>query len=144
LTGGATAVLEGWRVSTADVDLRFEPDLDELLRELPALKESLGVNIELASPPDFVPELPGWRERSPLVFQEGNVAVHHFDFYSQALSKIERGFGQDLDDVGKMIESGLVAPALLRELYETIEPELYRYPAIDPAAFRRRVEAVLA
>ena len=92
LTGGATAVLEGWRGSTADVDLRFEPDVDELLRELPGLKESLGVNIELASPPDFIPELPGWRERSPLVFQEGNVAVHHFDFYSQALSKIERGF----------------------------------------------------
>jgi hypothetical protein len=143
LTGGATAVLEGWRGSTADVDLRFEPDLDELLRELPALKESLGVNIELASPPDFVPELPGWRGRSPLVFQEGNVAVHHFDFYSQALSKIERGFGQDLDDVGKMIESGLVAPVRLRELYETIEPDLYRYPAIDPAAFHRKVEAAL-
>jgi hypothetical protein len=143
LTGGATAVLEGWRGSTADVDLRFEPDLDELLRELPALKESLGVNIELASPPDFVPELPGWRERSPLVFQEGNVTVYHFDFYSQALSKIERGFGQDLDDVGKMVESGLVAPARLLELYETIEPELYRYPAIDPAAFRRKVKAVI-
>lgn len=136
-------MLEGWRGSTADVDLRFEPDLDELLRELPALKESLGVNIELASPPDFVPELPGWRERSPLVFQEGNVTVHHFDFYSQALSKIERGFGQDLDDVGRMIDSGLVVPARLLELYETIEPELYRYPAIDPAAFRRKVEAVL-
>ncbi len=137
-------MLEGWRGSTADVDLRFEPDLDELLRELPALKESLGVNIELASPPDFIPELPGWRERSPLVFQEGNVSVHHFDFYSQALSKIERGFGQDLDDVGRMIDSGLVAPARLRQLYETVEPELYRYPAIDPAAFRRKVEAALA
>jgi hypothetical protein len=49
LTGGASAVLEGWRGSTADVDLRFEPDLDEMLRELPGLKESLGVNIELAS-----------------------------------------------------------------------------------------------
>jgi hypothetical protein len=137
-------VLEGWRGSTADVDLRFEPDLDELLRELPALKESLGVNIELASPPDFVPELPGWRERSPLVFQEGNVAVHHFDFYSQALSKIERGFEQDLDDVGKMVASGLVNTARLRELYDTIEPELYRYPAIDPSAFRRKVEAALS
>ena len=136
-------MLEGWRGSTADVDLRFEPDLDELLRELPALKESLGVNIELASPPDFVPELPGWRERSPLVFQEGNVSVYHFDFYSQALSKIERGFGQDLDDVSKMIDSGLVVPARLRELYDSIESELYRYPAIDPAAFRRKVEAVL-
>ena len=136
-------MLEGWRGSTVDVDLRFEPDVDEMLRELPVLKERLGVNIELASPPDFIPELPGWRERSPLVFQEGNVAVHHFDFYSQALSKIERGFRQDLDDVGKMIESGLVRPARLRELYEAIEPELYRYPAIDPSVFCQKVKAML-
>ena len=26
LTGGATAVLQGWRASTIDVGLRFEPD----------------------------------------------------------------------------------------------------------------------
>ncbi len=143
LTGGASAVLEGWRGSTADVDLRFEPDVDELLRELPGLKESLDVNIELTSPPDFIPELPGWRERSPLVFREGNVAVHHFDFYSQALSKIERGFDQDLADVEKMMASGLVESARLRELYEAIDPELYRYPAIDPAAFRQKLDAVL-
>jgi hypothetical protein len=142
LTGGATAVVEGWRDSTVDVDLRFEPD-EELLRELPALKERLGVNIELASPPDFIPELPGWRERSPLIFREGNVEVHHFDFYSQALSKIERGFTQDLEDVGTMIERGLVEPARLRELYGEIEPELYRYPAIDPAVFRRKVDEVV-
>src|SRR6202167_3962507 len=87
LTGGSTAVLEGWREATIDVDLRFEPEADELLRALPALKEELGVNIELTSPPDFIPELPGWRERSPFAFQEGRVDVHHFDFYSQALSK---------------------------------------------------------
>jgi hypothetical protein len=139
LTGGASAVLEGWRGSTVDVDLRFEPDVDELLREIPRLKERLGINVELASPPDFIPELPGWRERSTLVFQEGNVYVHHFDFYSQALAKIERGFRQDLDDVTEMVQRGLVEPPRLRELYEAIEPELYRYPAIDPSAFRRKV-----
>jgi hypothetical protein len=99
LTGGATAVLEGWRQSTIDVDVRFEPEADELLRRLPELKEELGVNVELASPPDFVPELPGWRDRSPLVFREGKVDVHHFDPYSQALSKIERGFEHDLDEL---------------------------------------------
>ena len=143
LTGGATAVLEGWRGSTVDVDLRLEPDIDSLLREFPVLKEELGVNIELASPPDFIPELPGWRDRSPFVFREGNVDIHHFDFYSQALSKIERGFSQDLDDVQHMMDSGLVEPSRLHELYDTIEPELFRHPAIDPAAFRRKVSAAL-
>jgi hypothetical protein len=144
LTGGATAVLVGWRDSTIDVDLRFEPESDELLREIPALKESLGVNIELASPPDFIPELPGWRERSPLLFRDGNVDVHHFDPYSQALSKIERGFSQDRDDVRELMERDLVEPARLRELFDAIEPELFRYPAIDPPSFRRKVDATLA
>src|ERR671914_378065 len=64
LTGGATAVLEGWR--------------------------GTNVNVELASPVDFLPELPEWRERSPFVRREGRLDVHHFDPYSQALSKLER------------------------------------------------------
>lgn len=143
LTGGSTAVIEGWRETTVNVNLRFEPEDDRLLRELPAVKESLGVNIELVSPPDFIPELPGWRERSPFLFREGGVDVHHFDLYSQALSKIERGFDQDLEDVRMMVERELVEPARLRELYDAIEPELYRYPAIDPAAFRRKVDGAL-
>jgi nucleotide-binding universal stress UspA family protein len=139
LTGGATAVLEGWRASTLDVDLRFEPEADELLRALSELKERLGINVELASPPDFIPELPGWRERSPFVFREGNVDVHHFDPYSQALSKLERAFAHDLQDVDAMLARGLVRRERLRELYLAIEPDLYRYPAIDPSAFARRV-----
>ena len=96
-------MLEGWRQSTVGVDVRFEPEAEELMRALPELKERLGINIELASPPDFIPELPGWRERSPLVFTEGNISVYHFDPYSQALSKIERGFTHDLADLDAMI-----------------------------------------
>jgi hypothetical protein len=142
LTGGASAVLEGWRASTVDADLRIEPDTDALLRNLPRLKESLGINIELASPPDFIPELPGWRERSPVVFEEGNVQIRHFDFYSQALAKVERGFQQDLEDVAHMREHGLVTLKRLRDLYDQIEPQLYRYPAIDPGDFRRRLNAI--
>jgi hypothetical protein len=74
----------------------------------------------------------------------GCVHVHHFDFYSQALSKIERGFAQDLEDVCQMIAQGLVEPGRLRELYQDVEPQLYRYPAIDPAALRRKLDAVLS
>jgi hypothetical protein len=143
LTGGASAVLEGWRNSTVDVDLRLEPDADELLSALPALKERLRLNIELASPPDFIPALPGWENRSPIAFSVGNAEIRHFDFYSQALSKIERGFTHDLDDVRMMFRQGLVDPDALRALYRLVEPELYRYPAIDPAAFAKKVEDAL-
>lgn len=30
LTGGSTAVLQGWRETTVDIDLRFTPESDEL------------------------------------------------------------------------------------------------------------------
>ena len=58
LVGGATAVLLGWRDSTIDVDLKIIPESDEILRSLPALKERLQMNIEMASPDHFIPELP--------------------------------------------------------------------------------------
>jgi hypothetical protein len=144
LTGGATAVLEGWRASTIDVDVRFEPEDDALLRCLPDLKEALDLNVELASPPDFIPELPGWRDRSPFVVREGRLDVHHFDPYSQVLSKIERGFDHDLEDVRAMLETGLVDSERALELFGRIEPVLYRYPAIDPAAFAAKVRRALA
>jgi hypothetical protein len=75
LTGGATAVLEGWRTSTIDIDLSFDPDDDALLRLLPDLKERLDVNIELVAPGDFIPALPGWRDRSPFVCRVGAITA---------------------------------------------------------------------
>lgn len=139
LTGGATAILEGWRSSTIDVNLRIEPDDDAVMRALPELKERLDVNVELASPPDFIPELPASRDRSPFVRRFGALDVHHFDPYSQALAKVERGFDHDMQDVREMIARRLVEPAKALELFRAIEPALYRYPAIDPADFARRV-----
>lgn len=63
-TGGATAVLSGWRDSTLDIDIRFEPEMDELYRAIPEIKERLRINIELAAPSDFIPPVPGWQDRS--------------------------------------------------------------------------------
>lgn len=142
LTGGATAVLEGWRPSTVDVDVRFEPESDEALRRISALKEELALNVELASPLDFLPELPGWEERSRFRFRKGNLEVFDFDLYSQALSKLERGFELDLEDVHNMVSSGQIDPEMLCELFERVEPELFRFPAVNPAELRRTVESL--
>jgi len=143
LVGGATAVLEGWRESTVDVDLRIEPESDQVMRRIPALKEELETNIEFASPADFIPELPGWRERSRFRFRTGSVEVFDYDLYSQALAKIERGFETDLTDVEAMVGRGLTEPPRLRELFDLIEPELFRFPAIDARAFREKLERAL-
>jgi len=140
LTGGATAVLLGWRRSTIDVDIRLVPDSDRLLRALQRIKDELRINVELASPADFIPVLPGWEERSRFEAREGRVSFYHFDLTAQVLAKLERGHAQDVGDVEAMIERGLVDPAGALSYFEQIEPELYRFPAIDARAFRRRVE----
>jgi hypothetical protein len=142
LTGGATAVLEGWRASTVDIDVRFEPDSDDALSRIQGLKEELSLNIELASPLDFLPPLPQWRDRAQFRFRDGNLQVFDFDPYSQALSKLARGFDLDLADVRSMLRSGQVEPAKLLELFETIEPELFRFPALDPATLREAIESL--
>jgi len=144
LTGGATAVLYGWRRSTVDVDLKMEPERDEVLRALPALKEKLEMNVELAAPDGFIPELPGWRERSPFVTREGLVTFRHYDFYAQVLAKVERGHVRDLADVKAILDRGLVQPTRLRELFAAIEPMLYRFPAVDPPTLRAALDTALA
>jgi len=143
LTGGATAVLLGWRATTIDVDLKLVPESDDLLRAVARLKDELGINVELAAPSDFIPEVPGWAERSPFVAQEGQLTVYHYDLYAQALAKIERGHAQDVGDVREMVERGLVEAQRLVELFRQIEPVLYRYPALDPRAFHNAVEAAV-
>jgi len=139
-TGGATAVLLGWRPSTIDVDIKLVPEDELVLRAIPRLKEELLINVELASPLDFIPVPPGWEDRSLFIAQEGRVSYYHFDPYAQALAKVERGHAQDLADVQAMVRSGLVDPRRALEYFERVEPELYRYPAVDPRSFRRAVE----
>jgi len=141
LTGGATAVLLGWRDSTIDVDVLFAPENDQLLRAIPELKEELELNVELAFPGDFVPMPDGWEERSSFVEQVGSVGFRNVDFYAQALAKLERGHDRDLADVDAMISRDLVDRERLRAFFTGIESELYRFPAIDPASFRAAVEA---
>ena len=142
LVGGTCAVLVGWREATIDVDLVMRPESDAMLRAIPALKERLNINVELASPDQFIPVAPGWEDRSPFVSRIGRLTVRHYDFVAQALAKIERGHARDLADVQAMIAHGLVSAAEIRDQFERIEADLYRFPAIDPPSFRQAVDAM--
>lgn len=142
LVGGTTAVLLGWRASTIDIDLVMRPESDAMLRAIPALKERLEVNVELASPDQFIPVPPGWEERSLLISRVAQVTFRHYDLVAQALAKIERGHGRDLADVEAMLARGLISGREVRTMFARMEPDLYRFPAIDPLSFRRAVDAV--
>jgi hypothetical protein len=142
-TGGATAVLLGWRNSTIDVDIHIVPEDDRLLRALPELKESLELNVELACPAHFIPELPGWQERSLFITQESKLSFSHYDLYAQALAKIERGHLLDVADVEQMFRRGFIELSRLKNLFDAIELQIYRYPAINSSTFRQAVEKMI-
>ena len=139
LVGGASAVLIGWRPLTVDVDLKLAPEPAGVFDAMRRAKEALDINIELAAPDDFIPALPGWQERSPFIARHGSVEFRHYDFYAQALAKIERGHAQDSRDVRAMADRGLIEPRRLMAFFVAIEPDLPRYPAIDATAFRQKV-----
>lgn len=141
LSGGATAVQMGWRRFTQDVDLRLEVgDETALLHAVAELKERLDVNVELAGPLDFLPAPPTWRERSRFAGRYGPIEVFHTDLAMQALAKLERGLQRDLDDVQAMLDRRLVTREQVAETFAAVQPELFRFPAVDEPELRAIVE----
>ena len=84
LLGGTTAVLLGWRATTVDVDFVMRPEDDAILRAIPALKETLQINVETASPLDFIPIPSGWEDRGIFIERVQHAEFYHFDLVGQA------------------------------------------------------------
>jgi hypothetical protein len=147
LVGGTTMVYEGLRHQSLDIDIDYEVADEheaEFARVIRQLKEELQVNIELASPRDFIPLPTGWKERAKYVGRFGQVDVFHFDLYSTALSKIERGREGDYEDVLTMLRSGQITFDELARAFQNILPRVERQSLKrDPERFKRNF-AVLA
>lgn len=139
-TGGASALLIGWRNSTIDIDIRLDPEPPGIFQAIAKIKQDLNINIELASPQDFLPPLPGWRDRSCFISRQGDILFYHYDFTAQALAKLSRGYNRDLDDVKAMYDQNLFLLQDLQDGFNAIEPEMIRFPSLDPAILRTKVE----
>jgi len=129
LVGGTTLVYEGLREQSLDIDISYEVADEhdaEFTRVLRQLKEDMQVNIELASPGDFIPLPPGWKERARHIGRFGQVDAFHFDLYSTALSKIERGREGDFQDVLSMLRGGQIQHEELEQAYQNILPRVER------------------
>ncbi|MFN2442010.1 MAG: hypothetical protein ABR517_04955 [Thermoanaerobaculia bacterium] len=143
LSGDASAVLGGWRDSAPAIALSFEPEEEPLLRALPDMAGRFGAIVDIASPADHFPELPGWRRRSPFITTIGCLDFHHYDFHAQALLAIQRNHDPDIRDVVEMVHRNLIDPPQLRTLFNRIARKLHRHPSIDPPRFQARLEAIL-
>jgi hypothetical protein len=140
IVGGSSMVLlDSGRKATIDIDLKLDPEPLGIFQAIAKLKISMNLNIELAAPDQFIPAIPGWQERSRIIKTVGQVEFRHYDFYGQALAKIERGHDRDLQDVSSLVENQLINKARLKELFSTIEGNLIRYPSVNIPQFNSNV-----
>jgi hypothetical protein len=113
LVGGSTLVDLGLRDATLDVDYVAQADdqsaLSDLERRLPRLKDELDVNVEPASPSDFMPVPAGALARSHYVRSYGPLAVYHYDYPSQILAKVARSAERDLNDIELLLRARVVS-----------------------------------
>lgn len=141
--GGSTALLLGLREQTIDIDLKFDPEPEGVFEAIALLKEKLEINVELASPGDFIPPPADWRARSIEIATFGALRFFHYDLVAQVLAKVERGHAQDLRDALDLVRRGFVRKEDLAEKFSEIKPKLVRYPAIDPNQFERKIREFL-
>ena len=131
---------EGAMAATLDIDLWLDVrDEHEVQTALQQLKNALDVNVELASPGDFIPLPAAWQSAARYVGRYGPLDVFYFDFYSLALSKIEHGTERDLEDVELLARQGLVTRERLDAAFQEILPQvgMGRYFNVDARARSR-------
>lgn len=149
LAGGAALVhsqVRGLGASTEDIDLKLdvadEQAVEDAIRQL---KVTSSVNVELASPADFIPLPPNWESMSAYTGRYGGLDVFYFDWVTLALAKIERGSSRDLHDVALLQQNGLIQRADLEAAFQAILPQLghSRFFNVDPALFSQKVSAAV-
>ncbi|MGB8343445.1 MAG: DUF6036 family nucleotidyltransferase, partial [Ktedonobacteraceae bacterium] len=108
------------------------------------LIERMQINIEFAAPGDFIPLPSQWEAHARFVGRYGLIDVFYFDFYSLALSKIERGNTRDIADVKLLIQQGIITLDELDKAYQEVLAQLGkgRYPRVTPQRFTRRYQDV--
>lgn len=146
LVGGAALVHAGIRpaVSATTQDIDLEVASGDLYQTVNQLKQSLNINVEFASPGDFIPLPQDWQNRSRYVGRYGAIDVFYFDFYSIALSKIDRGTTRDLQDVALLLQQHVITLAELDQTAQEVAAQMGKgaYKRLDPNAFLARYHAI--
>jgi len=146
LVGGTTLVFEGYRQQTLDIDIVIEvtpEDHGPFVQAVRKLKETLDINVKEASPGDFIPLPGGYTDRREFIGRFGQLDVFHFDLYSTALSKIERGRSQDLADVILLLQAQRINWERLEDFFQEILPRVGTQSLKqDPVEFEKNFRAL--
>lgn len=110
LVGGSALALLGSSRLTIDIDFVGD-DLhpSEFHQSIMRIARELKIHVEPVPLERFIPLPEGSGERNIHIGRFGNLEVRVADPYSIALSKLDRGFDTDLDDIVFLIQHGFVS-----------------------------------
>ena len=105
LLGGGALLLLGNSRSTLDIDyMGGDIQKDDFQVTIEEIASEFELDIEPVPIARFIPVPDGSNDRNIHIGQFGNVDVYVFDPYSIALSKVDRGFDTDFDDIIFLIQ----------------------------------------
>ena len=111
LIGGGALLILGNERSTFDIDYVGndlpEPS-DQLAMAIQKLADEMQIEVDPVPLDEFIPLPTDADQRHRLVGQFGRLTAYIFDPYSIAISKLDRGFESDLQDIVFLIRQGLV------------------------------------
>jgi hypothetical protein len=146
LVGGSVMIDLGLRAATLDIAFAADADdpaaLAEMEQAIRALKNELDVNVEPASPADFLPVPPGVHERSRYVGRFGRIDVYYYDLASLVIAKAARAYEQDLDDAEQLLRSGQIRWNEVAETWQSMRASPTGWLRYEPDDVERRLEIV--
>lgn len=120
LVGGSALALLGSPRPTLDLDFLGDDLAPNAMHQwIIEAAQALNVYAEPVPLERFIPLPEGSRERTLYIGRFGKLEVYVADPYSIALSKLDRGFDTDLDDVVFLLRRRLIAWAELEEVVHT-------------------------
>ena len=140
LLGGSALIMLGMPRSTLDVDYLGD-DLvhDDFQRTIDRVAAELHIHVDAVPIGNFVPVPAGAAARHIPLGRFGTLEVSAFDPYTIALSKLNRGFDSDLDDIVFLITQGMVHTSTLQDIVNTALMQAREFD-MDESSVRRRLE----
>ncbi len=128
LVGGSALALLGSPRLTIDIDfVGDDVHPNELHRLIMQIAKELKIHMEPVPIERFIPLPEGSDKRSIRIGQFGNLEVYVADPYSIALSKLDRGFDTDLDDIVFLVQHNLVTLEELERITKNALPRARKF-----------------
>jgi hypothetical protein len=114
--------------------------LEELELAIRGLKEELDVNVEPASPADFLPIPPSVLDRSRFVERHGKVDVYYYHLPTLVIAKAARGLELDLADAEQLVRTGEVEWSDVDSTWREIRSSPIGWLRHEPDEVERRLQ----